>query len=81
MYRKQLRHIQDMEDQQQVITRVASYPLVKDTWSKMSEVYQRGKDGSRIIRFCGGMVESSAVLAYRASQPVIEKLPGRVGKH
>lgn len=64
-----------MAEQQQVISRVSNYPLVKDTWSKVSEVYQRGKDGSRIIRFCGGVAETSASLAYMASQPVLDKLP------
>lgn len=76
MYRKELQRIQEMEDQSQVITRVSNYPVVKDAWTKMSEVYQRGKDGSRLLRFCGGVVESTATLAYQASQPVIEKLPG-----
>ena len=78
MYRKHLKQQQDMEEQQQVISRVSNYPVVKDTWSKVSEVYQRGKDGSRILRFCGGVAETSASLAYRASQPVLEKLPGEL---
>lgn len=76
MYHKRLQELQKMEDDKQVLTRVANYPVVKDTWNKVSEVYQRGKDGSRIIRFCGGVAETSASLAYRASKPVIEKLPG-----
>lgn len=78
MYRKHLKQQQEMAEQQQVISRVSNYPLVKDTWSKVSEVYQRGKDGSRIIRFCGGVAETSASLAYMASQPVLDKLPGKV---
>ena len=75
MYRRDLQKKQKMEEEKYVLTRVSNYPLVKDTWSKVSEVYQRGKDGSRILRFCGNVAESSATLAYKASMPVIEKLP------
>jgi len=66
-----------MEDQQQVLSRVSSYPVVRDTWNKVTEYYQKGREESSIVRICGNVAETSASLALKASQPVLQQLPGK----
>jgi len=63
-----------MADEGQVVSRVASYPLVSDSLAMLTKVYQETKDRSTLIRLGCSVAETGVQAAVHVARPLLKKL-------
>jgi hypothetical protein len=77
MYRAAMAEQKRASDEANALTKIGHWPVVSDSWDKLSTLYTRTKESNRLVNFTFGTAEAGLKAAVNLATPVATTVLGK----